>query len=134
MSYLLKLALRWIGRRLVSLIWIILILVSANFIHSEYQEYESTHAELAALRSGEADLKQFRDRLRSETSQRMAELEKASVDKLRARVATLDGEIRKKKGALEGLGKQFILSLGKGIVEKNKLELEIRVLEAEPHW
>ena len=97
MVNLLGLMLRWCARHFMTFVVIVAILVAANFVRQELQEYTRTTDLTASLKSEQAGLVPFAERLSAGVAERVAAMEKAAVDALDQRIGENERAIADKR-------------------------------------
>jgi hypothetical protein len=125
----------WIIRHTLSLVVIVGVLMAANFIHKEYQAYQSSAVVLPTLENAEQSINTHRRTSENDILQRLANTKSASVQALNVEISSIDQEIKAKKlqqeknGSLLTLLKKFqtVTSIN-GALENRKYEVEILLL------
>ena len=136
MRQLLRALIKWVGQRFVWFVLIVAVLMAGAYLKEEFDEFHASHSQLADLKGGKQDLESHVRAMEQEVTARAREFEKASLDKLDARIAAIDQAIKEKSAQQGGANLPLVLKLavGSDFVGHFRRDIEIKVLKQEREY
>ena len=114
MRQLLRALIKWVGQRFVWFVLIVAVLMAGAYLKEEFDEFHASQSGLADLKGGRQDIEDHVRAVEREVTARAREFEKASLDKLDARIAVIDQAIREKSAQQGGANLPLVLKLAVG--------------------
>ena len=123
---------QWIGRPVISLVFIILILLGGRAFLPEIQDFKNGGVDLSQLRQQRDALAEFLKQEFGAAKARVAKLHQSADNALLAHIASIDKQIRQLEGDDLEIG---LLDIFKGrALEKAKAKLWVAVLQEEKQY